>query len=259
MSIYTINATNSSLIVLDQTNNILYNQSFGSFITNGGIIAISGNNLVINGTSVSGFFFNTISDKIIINNNSNTTIIVDYDNDGGFNLNSGYKFEYTSTETSITIIQQQQACFSYATLQKILLTIPKQLVITLKSKRINKKMIRVIHEDLGELEFTHDHPFLYQEKIISFEKLVELNPKFSNSKNIPLEECETIYNIVGHPFQNHPDNIFILSDDLHMLGAQYPKKADPQYFLKKKEVFNNLINDKNPENVQLIKEKYGII
>lgn len=150
-------------------------------------------------------------------------------------------------------------CFSYTTLQKILSIIPKKIIITLKSERKNKRMIKAKHEELGELEFTSDHPFYYKEKYIDFEELIKVNPKFYESEEMLPEECDTLYNIVGHPDQTHIDNIFILSDDLHMIGAQYPQNSDPEFFLKKKNIFEKLLNDPNPENIKLIREKYGLM
>ena len=70
-----------------------------------------------------------------------------------------------------------------------------------------------------------------------------------------LKECNTLYNIVGHPNQIHFDNIFILSDDLHMIDIQYSKDSDPEYFLKMKKI----LNDQNPETVELIKDKYELV
>ena len=53
--------------------------------------------------------------------------------------------------------------------------------------------------------------------------------------------------------------MFYLSDDLHMIRAQYPKDGDPEYFLKRKRILEKLLNDENPENVKLIKGKYGLV
>lgn len=64
-------------------------------------------------------------------------------------------------------------------------------------------MIKTTHKELGELEFTNDHPFYYKGNYITFEELVKSNPKLSNPKKLILEECDTLYNIVGHPNQTH--------------------------------------------------------
>jgi hypothetical protein len=181
---------------------------------------------------------------------------------------SYYRYVYNpnNKEWSVTIfLSKNEAlgitapCFSYKTLQKILAKIPKNMVVTLKSERYNKDMIKAYHEDLGELEFTNDHPFIYNNNYVTFEELVKLNPKFSISKELPLEDCDILYNIVGHPKQTHPDNIFILANDLHMIGAKYPENCDSKYFLKKKKVIENLLNSENSENTEFIRKKYGLV
>ena len=52
--------------------------------------------------------------------------------------------------------------------------------------RKDKEMIKVNHEDLGELEITKDRPFYYKGKYVTFEELVKLNSKLSNPKELSL-------------------------------------------------------------------------
>jgi len=149
-------------------------------------------------------------------------------------------------------------CFSKQTLHKILSSKIKDidLSIIINAPRQHKKMFRATHSLLGHLEFTSDHPFIYNNKFVPFEDLINLNPNFSNIEEMTYDECDTVYNIIGHPDQLHLDNIFILAEDLNMIGAAYPENSDKNYFIKKKQIMKKILNDSDPETINFIKQKY---
>lgn len=103
-------------------------------------------------------------------------------------------------------------CFTYNTLMKILPLVENYTII--KTKRNESvKIIRATHKNLGVIEFTENHPFIYNSQIVTFKKLTTLNPNFTNIEIITDKVCD-VYNITSHK------NIFNLTDDLCMIGAQ---------------------------------------
>lgn len=120
------------------------------------------------------------------------------------------------------------ACFSLSTFKKLLKHIPelskKSMFIT-KGPRKNKKMYRCEIKPYGIVEFTADHPFIYNDIIYTFEDLIKIHPILKkNSTIIPTNDSNCnkksiIYNIVCHPQQTHDDNIFSFSKDLKIIGG----------------------------------------
>jgi hypothetical protein len=103
-------------------------------------------------------------------------------------------------------------CFTYNTLLKVMPLVKDYTIIkTKRDKQI--KIIRATHSKLGTVEFTENHPFIYNSQIVRFGKLVEINPNFTNIE-IVNDNIDEVYNITSHK------NIFDLSDDLCMIGAQ---------------------------------------
>lgn len=106
-------------------------------------------------------------------------------------------------------------CFTFYTLQKITPLIANnnyKIIQSIRDKNI--KIIRAEHKDLGMLEFTENHPFIYNNKIIQFKNLVLLNPNFKNIMELT-NPFKYVYNFVSN------ENVFKLTDDLHMIGAQH--------------------------------------
>jgi fibronectin-binding autotransporter adhesin len=256
---YSNTIINNDTLILDGT---LNNITDGTIINNGTIIIngtlnndvtiINNGTIIINPPGIlnngaAGSIFNN-ANGVITNNGILNNI------DGGTITNFG---TINGKNPVNGPVNEKVPCFSYNTLQKIMSLYQNKMIITVKSTRKNKKMIRATHNKFGVMEFTNDHPFYYQNRFIPFEKLIELNPNFTNIYEMTKEECDMVYNIIGHPNPIHKDNMFILSDDLCMLGAKYEGK-NPEYFLKKKKVLENLLNDSNSENVKYVKEKYGM-
>ena len=83
----------------------------------------------------------------------------------------------------------------------------KNFAITIKTQRQNKTMIKATHNVLGEIEFTEDHPFIYNDNIVQFKDLVKINPNFTSHEISDKFDEQYIYNFVGHPQQMHIDNL----------------------------------------------------
>jgi hypothetical protein len=121
--------------------------------------------------------------------------------------------------------QQQEAkkikvCFTFETMQKLIPIIESDTkdYQIIKSKKGDTKIIRAEHKELGILEFTENHPFYYDSKIITFDELVKVNPNFI-SYEISSENICYVYNVYKNT-NNEFENYFKLSNDLIMIGAR---------------------------------------
>ena len=124
----------------------------------------------------------------------------------------------------------ERPCFSYNTLLEIVrlqkaVNPTQKLYLMSKTRRNAKKMYRCNYENHENLEFTSDHQFLYENKLVDFENIVNVHPHIKNSaKEIPLDDktCGSnsmIYNIYGHFERLHKKNQFKLGSNLTMLGG----------------------------------------
>jgi hypothetical protein len=130
---------------------------------------------------------------------------------------------------------------------------------TVQSNRNHTKMYRCNFRNLGTLEFTYDHPFVYNGKVYPFDKLMHIDPSITNVEEIAYDDksVEMVYNIIGYPIQLDKRNLFKIDDDLYMVGGKYSEKlgVTPEYFEKKMEVLNKI--SQNPEHSAYIRERYG--
>lgn len=137
------------------------------------------------------------------------------------------------------------ACFTLNTLRLIFSRFPKIYAIT-QSSRENKKIYRCNLENVGTLEFTDDHPFLYKKKIILYEELIYIHPNISNIIELQTNPDEIIYNVIFYTDHMHEKNMIVLDDDLRMIGGKFPYNVSQGYFEKKVGIINNLFL-KHPE------------
>lgn len=134
-------------------------------------------------------------------------------------------------------------CFSYNTLKKILNhTDSTKKLAVVHWPRNNKKMYRCKIKNFGEAEFTHDHPFLYANKIFEFHELIN-NTQISDITEIPNDEINVVYNIIGSTNQLSIENIFYINDKLMMIGGKFNFQITQQDFEKKYNIIQNLLKD----------------
>jgi hypothetical protein len=132
---------------------------------------------------------------------------------------------FTTHFTDVIITQPTKTtapCFSYETLIKILNTLDenkKNKVNIIYDERKDKKIYRCTFKNYGDMEFTLDHQFLYNEKIIDFEELIKNNSNISNVRFVDINEISTVYNLHGNEYKYHDDNMFKLYDDLYVIGC----------------------------------------
>jgi hypothetical protein len=134
-------------------------------------------------------------------------------------------------------------CFSLQTLHKIF-NIPylskQKLYLMTKTVRNDKKMYRCNYGNFGTLEFTADHPFLFKNKLYSFEELIKVHPILKKSaQEISLDDAENgkesfIYNFYGHYEQTHKNNQFEIGPNLIMLGGKITDKKEDYDRVKEK-------------------------
>jgi hypothetical protein len=153
---------------------------------------------------------------------------------------------WAASETEPASLLQSRACFSENTLLKIMDNIDYEHFTGLitKSTRNNKKMYRCYLFDYGKIEFTADHPFIYNNQVYKFESLIKILPNVNNIEEIQNNECNIIYNIIGHKTQLNHKNVFILTNDICMIGGCYTGD-DVWNDLETKHTFANVLKDKN--------------
>lgn len=156
-----------------------------------------------------------------------------------------------------SILPGDAACFSINT-YKILVEkgiIDKPHAI-MKNDRSFTQMYSCDWYPYGHVEFTEEHPFLYKNKIITFEELYKIHPDIKNVKIIPIDDIDTsiVYNIVSYPDQYDSRNHYKMSTDLYMIGGRFTVYVDPIYFTKKMEIIEKLNND--PDCHEIIEKKY---
>jgi hypothetical protein len=160
----------------------------------------------------------------------------------------------------VLLPEEKAPCFSLNT-YKILRQkgIINRIHATIQSNRYNTKMYRCQFRNLGTIEFTYDHPFIYNKKIYPFEQLMNIDPSITNVEEIGQddESVKMVYNVIGYPVQLDQRNCFQIDDDLYMIGAEYSEElgVTPEYFEKKMEVLNKI--SQNPEHAAYVKERYG--
>lgn len=153
-------------------------------------------------------------------------------------------------------------CFSGLTYKTLLKYIPKlsQSMIVTQSYRGDKKMFRCKIHPYGILEFTHDHPFLYNNKLYTFEELTKIHPSFRKTcSEIPFDDLNCgkmskIYNVIGCQEQYNTNNIFDMGKNLKVIGGA----MTPQLWKHQMDRVEYLISlskyDRNLANSKL--EKY---
>lgn len=165
-------------------------------------------------------------------------------------------YSNTGTPTWTFIRSDSQPCFSRETLLKIIKTIPanKSILIS-KTKRNKKVMYRCEYGNLGTLEFTADHAFLYKDHIYKFEDLIKINPILKKNARLMSEnESPYVYNIYGHYKRLHKDNKFEMGPNLYILGG-YIQQTEEEW-LKVKKTMTEL--EKEIKTNSDIKKKYCI-
>lgn len=116
-------------------------------------------------------------------------------------------------------------CFSEKTMTKLLKNVPSQIpVVLVRSIRCDKKMYRIIHNTMGELEFTDDHPINYKGQTYPFAELVKIHPAFKNNYSI-IDEMELgcskhnyVYNFMIDPNHTKFDATIKLDDEMSVVG-----------------------------------------
>lgn len=171
----------------------------------------------------------TINNSQIVNIDPNQQNKINIINNSYKNINYSVSgmFSYTlcinnkaTTSTSGIIaplitpkVNTHPICFTNKTLKKIKNILKDNNYEIIKSERDpNIQIIRAYHNKIGKVEFTVNHVFIYNNKLIDFENLVKENPNFTKFEIIN-DKIEYVYNIISKT------NIFKLSDDLQMIGA----------------------------------------
>jgi hypothetical protein len=116
-------------------------------------------------------------------------------------------------------------------------------------------MYKINYGQMGELEFTDDHPFLYNDKLYQMEDLIKVHPYFKKYAKIKdNSQDEFIYNIYGHYQQEHKDNQFEIGNNLQMLGGRITDNKEDYDKVKAK---MEEINEEIKVNAEA-KEKYSL-
>jgi hypothetical protein len=118
-------------------------------------------------------------------------------------------------EITLSFNREHLACFSYNTYMKLTNVFP-EFYITLSDINKNKKIIKSQHKIWGDLEFTSDHPFIWNGKLINWENLIKENNMFEGYEIV---KCDVIYNVIVTKKQFDQNNMFIIDDNLHVVGA----------------------------------------
>jgi hypothetical protein len=147
-------------------------------------------------------------------------------------------------------------CFSHKT-YKILKEkgIFNKIHVIISGPRNNKEMYSCDFYDLGNLEFTSDHPFLYNNRIVAFEELTQIDTNIKNIKKISNDEIDTVYNVIGYPIQNDHRNMFRINNNLVMIGGKYNQHVSEENFEKRMKILEKLCETE--EGAKIAAEKYS--
>lgn len=120
-----------------------------------------------------------------------------YDQNVFSEITSTVTLDYSESRTDIIIPKTTSpACFTY----NMLLSMKKYIknnTIIIKTKNTNTNLLKCVHDKFGIMEFTYDHPFIYKNKLTTFENMVHNNDEF---KLVPHEnKCrdQYLYNIIN--------------------------------------------------------------
>jgi len=162
------------------------------------------------------------------------------------------------TGTVIVCISDPAPCFSKATYDTLVASgiIDKSHGL-IKGDRKMSKMYRCNYKDVGTIEFTADHPFLYNNEKMTFEELINVNSDFTNVEvvNFDDESCQTIYNVISFPVQLDQRNMFKFDDNLFMIGGRNTSEINQEEFQAKMNILQNLA--KTEEGREYVQQKYG--
>src|SRR3989338_905033 len=131
------------------------------------------------------------------------------------------------------------ACFTLHTLRLIFPRFPRIYAIT-QSSRKNKKIYRCSLKNVGVIEFTDDHPFIYKNKLVLYNELLTINSNISDISEVPENPCEVIYNVILYTDHMHIKNTISLDDETKMIGGKFPYNVSQKYFEKKVNIINEL-------------------
>jgi hypothetical protein len=116
-------------------------------------------------------------------------------------------------------------CFSEKTMIKLLKKVGRQVpVVLVRSVRFDKKMYRINHPTMGELEFTADHPIVYRGKTYPFEELLKIHPKYKNNYEVIDEMDQScsrhnyVYNFMIDPNHEKLDATIKLDNEMNVVG-----------------------------------------
>jgi hypothetical protein len=139
-------------------------------------------------------------------------------------------------------------CFSENTMMKLLRNVtPRIPVVLVKSIRWDKKMYRVNHPIVGELEFTDDHPFIYNNKVYQFKELLDIHPNFKQYSEVDKYEPKNgmhnyVYNFMIDPDNQKLDATIKLDNNLSVMGL-VPFEHFGRKLQKKLEIMCVLMNN----------------
>ncbi len=124
-------------------------------------------------------------------------------------------------------------------------------------------MYRAEFPDHGILEFTYDHPFVYEGRYYKFEDLIKIHPVLKETaKEIKMddEQCPSnciIFNIINHGDQFHPNNMIPMGENLKMVGGYFNDSR--RHLLNKKEtlkLYMEAQEEKNQYTIESYIENY---
>jgi hypothetical protein len=133
-----------------------------------------------------------------------------------------------------------QACFSLQSALKLIATLPKnKFYLMTRMKRENKKMYSIEYGTWGQLDFTHDHQFIYKNQVYTFEELKYIHPVFKRATYKSSNPDEYIYNIYGSYDEKYVNNMIELGPQLIMMGGKLYNDSS-EYFAEVKEKIKNI-------------------
>jgi hypothetical protein len=154
-------------------------------------------------------------------------------------------------------INNQAPCFSHKTYEILKENgVINKMHVLISGPRNNKEMYSCDFYDFGNLEFTSDHPFLYNNIITSFEELIKMDPNIKNVKKISNNEINTVYNVIGYPIQDDPRNMFRINKNLVMVGGAYNQHVSEENFEKRMKILEKLCETE--EGAKIAAEKYSV-
>ncbi len=148
-------------------------------------------------------------------------------------------------------------CFSKKTFQVLIENkIIEAPIVAIQFERKNKKMYKCEYKNFL-LEFTEDHPFMYNNKFYKFKDLITIHSdSFKSIKEISFDDPEytTIYNIIKHPKQFDENNMFLLDENLKIVGGYmddlgWEKQKQKMKKIQEIDFENADINDPNIQNI----------